>query len=64
MMLRRVDRVAVNLALMLSMVGLCLCLCVAPPSPLAAGLGALRPLRPRSPVAVDGAGFLVARVYL
>ena len=35
-----------------------------PPSPLAAGLGALGPLRPGAPVAVDGTGLLVARVHL
>ena len=33
-------------------------------APLAAGLGALRPLRPRPPVAVDRARLLVARVNL
>ena len=56
---RRVDRMTVVLRR-----GVGLCLGVSPPPPLAAGLCALRPLRPRAPVAVDGTRLLVARVYL
>ena len=42
-----------------------LCVGLSPSAaPLAAGLGALRPLRPRPPVAVDRARLLVARVNL
>ena len=63
MLWRRVDRMAVVVRRVVGL-GLGVCLGVSPPPPLAAGLRALRPLRPRTPMAVDGTRFLVARVHL
>ena len=64
MLWRRMDRMAVVVRNVVGL-GLGLCLGVSPPPPpLAAGLRALRPLRPRTPMAIDGTRFLVARVHL
>ena len=63
MLRRKVHRVAV--VARGRVVRLRLCVGLSPSAaPLAAGLGALRPLRPRPPVAVDRARLLVARVNL